>query len=467
MKERKRQPWYKTNKGKYTIIGVLAGIIFPIVGTSIDMFRLNLDFSLENIIYIQTHFPTHFIIDLAPFILGAFAAVVGKKQDLLLDKNCILNQRATVKAQFLATMSHEIRTPMNGIIGMIDLLIKNTHLNNQQREYAEIIHNSSLDLLSILNDILDLSKLESGKNVFNNSQANIHDIIHKVMKLFSAKALQKGIILKSSSTEDIPFKFNADTARLTQIISNLLSNAIKFTRSGEININTSVAELHEDSLTIKVEIIDTGEGIAKDRKDKIFDQFEQINHDNLTQIKGTGLGLSICRELVKIMDGEIGVISELGEGSNFWFTFKAFNVEEPIVETKPKLEEVISQYNLKVLLVDDSDINLRVLKLMLTKLGCLVETVVNGKKAVDTFEEGKYDLIIMDIQMPVMDGIEATQTIKLQNKNVPPIIGLSANAMEGDAEKFMARGLDDYLYKPITIDTLNKKLQKCFASQSN
>ncbi|MBL4887044.1 MAG: response regulator [Flavobacteriaceae bacterium] len=380
---------------------------------------------------------------------------------LTLRKEKEIAERSTeFKSQFLANMSHEIRTPMNGIIGMINILIEHTTLDSIQKEYVDIIHRSSQDLLAILNDILDLSKLESGKMELSKKEVDMHNIVQKVKQLFEAKAKQKGITIRVLHANDLPLSFNTDETRLTQIISNLVGNAVKFTNEGEIIIKTSLLEQSSQKLKFKIEVIDTGTGISKENQAKLFIQFQQLNQNIITGAKGTGLGLSISKKLVTLMGGEIGVESQIGIGSNFWFTFEAF----PVVQKEIKKETQINfnQYNLNILLVDDSDVNLTVLKLMLAKLGCTVEMAINGKKAVDMFKEGKYHLIFMDIQMPVMDGVTATKTIKSMYKNVPPIIGLSANAMEGDAEKYMAEGLDDYLYKPITTDILNQKLAKWF-----
>jgi len=359
-------------------------------------------------------------------------------------------------------MSHEIRTPMNGIIGMVEMLVKNTQLDKLQKEYLEIVHRSSLDLLTILNDILDLSKLEGGKMRLQLQEVNIHDIIHNLMGLFSAAVKQKGMHIRSIYSDDLPDNFKADGARVKQIVANLLGNAFKFSEEGEIVIKTSLVEQNKDELKIKIEIIDTGAGIAKEDQKKLFSQFQQLNQSSTKAIKGTGLGLAICKKLVALLGGEIGVISEAGKGSNFWFTFNAFPLTEKEKEKEKEKED--TQFDIKVLLVDDIQVNLTVVELMLVHLGCEVTVAKNGKEALEQFKEEGFDLVLMDIQMPVMGGVEATQTIKKNNRNVPPIIGLSANAMSGDAEKYMEQGLDDYLHKPINLDVLSNKLATWFES---
>lgn len=465
-----KQPWYKAETAKYALYGAIFGIVFPIIGTLVDILRLDLSLTWSSIVYVQSTFPIHFIIDTAPLFLGVFAALAGKKQDQLIRKNTILTQNASFKEQFLANMSHEIRTPLNGVIGMIDVLMTNTDLDDLQREYIGTVHRSSQDLLAILNDILDLSKLEAGQMKIEQADMNVHSVVHKVKGLFAAEAKQKGLSIRSVYGEDVPQSFKAGEIRLTQIISNLVGNAVKFTTEGEIVIKTSLVENRPEAMVVKVEVIDNGDGISEADQQKLFSQFQQLDQSSTKSIKGTGLGLSICKRLVELMHGEIGVVSEEGRGSNFWFTFTAYPLTQAEREqkqqkeqkSKPSPKDKFPNFNLNVLLVDDNDVNLMLAEIMLNNFGCVAQFAENGLLALEKCKENTFDLILMDIQMPVMDGVEATQKIKADHPDAPPIIGLSANAMEGDAEKYMGLGLDDYLLKPLTLEALGLKLGDWF-----
>ncbi|PCJ82024.1 MAG: hypothetical protein COA49_03420 [Bacteroidetes bacterium] len=369
-------------------------------------------------------------------------------------------QLAKFRETFLANMSHEIRTPMNGVIGIIELLTLNTKLDATQKEYVEIIKNSSHDLLAILNDILDLSKLEAGEMNIAPKIFNYKSLIHKVKSLFIGKADEKGLKITSEYGNDFPEYVLADSNRITQILSNFVSNAIKFTDTGSVNISSTWKQKELGKIIIRIEVIDTGVGIDEKGQKVAFEEFKQLDEGSTKAFKGTGLGLAICSKLTNLMGGEIGVDSEKGKGSTFWFTFESDEIEAGSFKDSQsnKSKEVMESFDANVLLVDDEKINIIVAKLMLEGMGCKVTTAENGLEAVNKYEDGKFDVILMDMQMPVMDGIEATNNIKESFNNVPPIIGLSANAMVGDAEKFIAQGLDDYLSKPTTIAALKEKL---------
>ena len=409
-----------------------------------------------------THTPVHY--NNQDALLEVFVDITQSKniQQLIIEKKSI-EKSAKIKESFLANMSHEIRTPMNGIIGMIDLLIKTTSLDKVQKDYIETIQSSSMDLLTLLNEILDLSKLEAGKMELVTSKINYDLFIKNTVGLFSAIAFKKNLKLIIQKPASIPKLIEADKTKLKQITSNLIGNALKFTTKGEIIVKSSIVSKDENKLKLKIEIIDTGCGISIDDQDRLFNPFQQLDESYTKMIKGTGLGLSISKRLVELMNGDIGVISDLGKGSNFWFTFTTNKVEDNDLDISKKdilLENV--KFKLNVLLADDKIVNQKVAQLMLENLSCTIDIVNNGKEAIEKFKEGKYDLIFMDIQMPEMDGIETTKFIKKNYKMVPPIIGLSANAMEGDSKRYMSQGLDDYLLKPLTLETLINKLLKWF-----
>lgn len=380
--------------------------------------------------------------------------------DELRDAKKKAEETAKVKHEFLANMSHEIRTPMNGVVGMIEMLIENTSLSKEQQEYVDIIQRSSMDLLDILNDILDLTKLEAGKIEVIPSPSSIRQTVEKVEGLFKAIAAKKNIKISHDIPENIPKVLEFDNKKVTQILSNLVGNAIKFTESGTIQVTVKQIENSQ----LKIEVIDSGIGISDDDINKLFRQFSQLENTNIKTVKGTGLGLALCKQLSELLNGNIGVESTIGKGSKFWFTF---NTQITDQKNKHDFNEHhhnlnTSKFNKHILLVDDKDVNIMVAQLMLKKLGCSFEIARNGLEAVETYKKGTFDAILMDIQMPVMDGIEASKEIKKLAKNTPPIIGLSANVMESDKERYLNNGLDDYISKPATLEAFQKSFVKWF-----
>ena len=394
-------------------------------------------------------------------ILSIFRDITEHIQNEELQRNIIIaKSTATIKQQFLANMSHEIRTPLSGIIGMTEIL-SGTDLNSTQIDYIDTIKSSSESLLSIINDILDLSKIEAGKMELYLSNIDIDLFISKIHGAFIGVIKGKSLVLEISYNNDFPKQFISDEKRLNQIISNLISNAIKFTNEGSIKVNFSLVELlSNENAKLKVEVIDTGIGIKKENQTKLFDKFSQVDSSLARSFEGAGLGLAICRELVQMMNGEIGLFSEEDKGSTFWFTFIT-NVSTNL-PIKDNINQDITEIYIKakVLLVEDKFINRKVVSIMLEKFGCEVITANNGLEALNVFKENEFDVILMDIQMPIMDGITAVKELKTKYNNLPVIIGLSANAMEGDAEKYIEMGMDDYLSKPVTSNQLQSKIGK-------
>jgi signal transduction histidine kinase/CheY-like chemotaxis protein len=365
------------------------------------------------------------------------------------------------KQNFLANMSHEIRTPLTGILGMVDILGQ-SHLTCDQKEYVNILKHSGENLREIINQVLDYSKIEAGKVLLNKNTFNCNELIVQAKKLF--QSLSGGnISFETHIDSHIPTFISADKNRITQIINNLISNSIKFTPKGKISLKAEKINipLTEKDICIKISIVDTGLGIKPEKQKTLFRPFAQIHESDQREFDGTGLGLSICKELAILHGGEIGVESKYGEGSTFWFTFLAQIADDPKKNELPiNSMPGKAQKNLMILMAEDKIVNQKVMKLLLTSFGHQVEIVDNGDEAVKRFEPGKFDLILMDIQMPVMDGITATRFLRAKYDTLPPIVGLSANAFEGDREKYISLGLDEYLTKPLKKDDFLEVLNR-------
>ncbi len=378
-------------------------------------------------------------------------------QKLTYQKNkAILANKA--KSEFLANMSHEIRTPLNAILGFIGL-IKDETKENKTLEYANIIDESSNGLLNIIEDILDFSKIESGKLDINKIDFNTKKALETISYLFDAKCSQKDINLSIIFDKNIPKDINTDSLRLKQIIANLISNAIKFTQPHK---NIFVAFKYEYK-QLKVSVKDEGKGIAQNKLEHIFEAFGQEDSSTTREFGGTGLGLSISSELTKLLGGELKVKSELGKGSEFYFSIPITIAKEIIKDDK--YIDNLDLSGKKILLVEDNKANQIFMKVILKKMGLEFEIANDGIKAVDMYKDNKYDGILMDENMPNMNGIEATKRILELEKELKlphtPIIALTANALKGDRERFLAAGMDEYMTKPVNKKKLTEILAKC------
>jgi PAS domain S-box-containing protein len=384
-----------------------------------------------------------------------------KKAQKLKNDLIVAQQSAKLKERFLANMSHEMRTPMNGIIGMTEFLSE-TKLNNKQKDFVDTIKESSESLLHIINDVLSLSKIEQGMVELDEDVVCLQDIFNHTINLFKAEAKRKNIRIKYFAEDDLPSNLMLDAQNLRQVLYNIVSNALKYTEKGEVNISVQLIDKMENNVKIKVVIEDTGLGIPEQDCQRIFDPFVRLDDEFTKTTEGTGLGLTIAKNLVEIMGGNMGVESKPNQGSRFWFTFQSTIVDENENQTNNSPTKELEDLKLKahILIAEDKILNQKVAGMMLNNFGCTYEIAENGKKVLELFEENKFDVILMDIMMPEMDGIEAMKQLRKHYRKVPPIIGLSAQALEGDAEKYMNMGMDDYLEKPINKNKLAEKLLK-------
>ena len=368
------------------------------------------------------------------------------------------------KGEFLANMSHEIRTPMNGVIGTLQLL-EDTKLTESQREYVNVAYKSADSLLSILNDILDLSKIEAGQLEFEAIPFDLREIVNDVVVLHSLKAEQTGIYLNSDTDEAVPKTVIGDPTRMRQVMVNLISNAIKFTSEGGVTVRIKLKLKDEKDALIRVEVKDTGIGIPKNKHQKLFLAFSQADGSTTRKYGGSGLGLTIVRQLVEMMKGNLGIESEVGKGSKFWFVIPLGIARDDALLPESSAEVarpvVLSG---KVLLVEDNPINQMVARKMLEKTGLESVLAENGKEALEHLQREEFDAVLMDCQMPEMDGFEATRIWREQEQLLYngrlPIIAMTANVMEGDREKCLASGMDDYLGKPVRQAELGAVLQR-------
>jgi len=407
---------------------------------------------------------------------------------------------SSAKSEFLARMSHEIRTPMNGVMGMSELL-QATELTARQRHLSETISRSAAALLQIINDILDFSKVEAGKLELEHVEFSLRDSVEETIEIFAGRAQAKGLKLVSAVESDVPATVRGDPLRLRQILINFVGNAIKFTDSGEVVLRVTRAAglaAGRDG-ALRFEVSDTGIGISEDAQAHIFNAFSQADSFTTRQYGGTGLGLAICRELAALMGGEIGVHSEVDRGSSFWFEVRLESVDDAspalprlarmnpagppaLTDDSAGNRETLQQETVsaapaaaigargvgpKILLVEDNPVNREVAVGMLESLGCSVDAAQNGRLAIEAMSISAYDAVLMDCQMPVMDGMTATGEIRRREQTSGgarvPIIALTANAMEGDRERCLAAGMDDFLSKPFTRQQLATLLRRWLA----
>ncbi|MGB4497390.1 MAG: response regulator, partial [Methylococcaceae bacterium] len=399
---------------------------------------------------------------------SAYLASIAIEHDRVesdLREAVIVAQEATeMKSNFLANMSHEIRTPMNAVLGLSHLTLQ-TDLTINQRNYLEKIESSGQHLLCLIDDILDFSKIEAGKMIIEQATFSIEKLLENVVTLIENQIESKGLTLQCHIASDVPLFLIGDSLRLQQILLNYCNNAIKFTEKGVIKIETDIVKNNQDDVLIRFTVSDTGIGLTNEQISQLFQSFQQADMSISRKYRGTGLGLAISKHLALLMRGEVGVESEIGQGSSFWFT--AILGKTKTLETKESPSELNLHHDktlsvmigAKILLVEDDEINQEVAIGLLEPFNFKIDIANNGKEAVEMILRKSYDLVLMDMQMPIMDGVSATIEIRKTNQELP-IVAMTANAMEREKDKCLAAGMNDHIAKPIKIEILLSTLAK-------
>jgi signal transduction histidine kinase/DNA-binding response OmpR family regulator len=421
-----------------------------LIDNSVEYVRVSRNWSILEVVF------GILISALSLFLLLRDINIRNRLETELKEAKKIAEENANAKERFMANMSHEIRTPMNAVIGFTDLL-KKTPLSKQQKEYLDAIHASGSNLMNIINDILDLSKIEAGKLTLEKINFDLGSLFSSLSVMFREKAAQKNIFLEVKKDLGVPGALYGDPTRLTQILVNLVNNAIKFTEKGNVSLSCELKNREHDIAQLVFRVKDTGIGIPADKISGIFERFNQGNKETTRKYGGTGLGLSIVKDLVELQNGDIRVKSKVGAGSEFIvnLSFPVSYQHEEVIPAGSTTLQRLSNGASKVLLADDNELNQRLASTYLKSFGLKVDVATNGEEAVTMFPKTKYDLVLMDIQMPLLDGYQAAKQIREKFGVNTPIIAMTAHMMPGEKEKCASFGMNDYISKPFRESDLH------------
>ncbi|MEQ8470875.1 MAG: ATP-binding protein [Marinoscillum sp.] len=453
--------FFDLDKERYVFVGSLSFTLFFLLSSFILPKQLfySINLSPEDAL-VSNYFHVAFSFVLTGLVVWYLIKNNRSVQKKLIDSREEALTFSRLQSEFLANMSHEIRTPLNGIIGFSDLLF-GTKLNEEQKEYAQTIDFSSKMLLDIVNNVLDLSKLEAKKIFLEEHDFEIRHTLEQLIQINRQKTA-RGVKLLHQIADDVHPHLHGDEKRFKQVVNNLINNSLKFTKKGKVEILMTVDELLDDRIKLKVTVSDTGIGIPENQQDKLFTRFYQVQSSSRRAYSGSGLGLVIAKSLTELMNGTISFTSQEGKGTSFEICvpFVVARGTDMITEQPPNISN--KSRDLKILVAEDNRINQIVISKILEKKGFEIDLANNGFEVVEMTSKKKYDLILMDVQMPGKDGVEATKEILLSHNERPVIIALTANALKEDRDKCLEAGMNDYLSKPISKEQIDLMLNKWF-----